>query len=350
MFPLDRRFLLVCAAVCLGTSTGRAQPKDDAAKARMAVRLDSPDGMDCIDDVAFSADRKVIALFQTDLRIRLWDTETGQWRATLGGHRHDYTDLFAVVDSGKTVLFWNGTGAGACLAWDVKTGESRTVFNKVGRDGRDARWSAAASLDGKRVATVHCGGQSPAIVRGWDVGTGKELWEFKNDDGKQMVHVIAFAPDGKQLAVGTQDGKVRLLNAATGKEAAVLDDGKNEVCALEWSADGKRLAAVQRGARNIARIVVWDVAKAKIAGEIGPLTTPGHGALSPDGKHFAAMYTGGTVAVWAVPGEKPVASVKVAGRRAMAWSADGKSILVVREYPKTLELLTFDLVDLLPKK
>jgi WD40 repeat protein len=360
MFVLDHRLLLVGVAVCLGTPAVSAQPKDDAAKARLATKLDGPDGIDCIDEVAFTPDRKMVALFQSDLRIRLWDTATGKWLGTLGGHRFESADLFALVGAGKTVLAWNGTGTGACLAWDTKTGDVRTVFSKVGRNGRDARWAAGASADGKWIATVHSGDTCPSRVRGWDVSTGKELWEFNNADGKQMIFAVAFSPAGQALALGTGDGKVKLLDPKTGKEAAVLDDGTDEACAVEWSADGKRLAAVQRGPGNRARAVVWEVppakpeggvARAKVAGTVGPFDrTPGHWALAPDGKHLAALGADGALAVWTVPGEKPVVSVKVWGQRGLVWSADGKALLVVREYPRVLELLTFDLADILPKK
>jgi WD40 repeat protein len=350
-FPVDRRFLLTSVALCLGASTTSAQPKDDAVKARLAVKLNAPDGIDCIDEVVFSTDRGLVAFFQSDGKIRMWETATGNWRTTLAGHRFEYPDLFALVDDGKTVLAWNGTGTGECFAWDVKTGEKRTVFHKVGRDGRDAHWAAGASPDGKRIATVHDGGECPSRVRGWDAGSGKELWEFNNADGKQMIFAVAFSPDSKSIALGTRDGKVKLLDPKTGKEATVLDDGKDEVCAVMWSDDGKRLAAIQRGARNAARVVVWDVATAKVAGIIGPLDrTPSHPALAPDGKHFAALHDDGQLAVWTVPGKKPVAALNVWGRRGLVWSADGKSLLCVREYPRTLELLTFDLADILPKK
>jgi WD40 repeat protein len=349
-FALDRRrFLLTSASVCLGGPATNAQPKDDATKARLAVKLNAPDGIDCIDQIAFAPDRSLVALFQSDGKIRLWDTATGNWRITLAGHRFEYADLFALVDNGKTVLAWNGIGTGACFAWDVKTGEQRTVFNRVGRDDQDEHWAAAAALDGKRIATVHEGGRFASRVRMWDSATGKELWDFNNAAGKVMIYAVAFSPDAKALALATEDGKVRLLDSKTGKETAVLEDSKDIAHSVEWSADGKQLAVVQIGAKNGTRVAVWEVATGKIAGTVGPFDRgPWFSALAPDGKHLATLDN--ELVIWPVPGKKPVATVRVSGRRGLAWSADGKSLLVLREYPRTLELLTFDLADLLPKK
>jgi hypothetical protein len=348
LFPLDRRrFLLTGAAVCLSRPVAVAQPKDDAAKARKGTPFHSPDGADCIGGVAFSADRRLVALFQDD-RIRLWETDTGRWAGTLGGHRFDAADLFAVVDAGKGVIAWSGRGKGACLAWDLRTGAAREVFAKAGGAGNPDS-VGAASADGRRVATTHWGSQGKSVVRGWDAATGKDLWVFDNADGKKAVYGLAFSPDGKALAAAGEDGKVRLIDTATGKESAVLDGGKGWAVDVEWSGDGKWVAALYPGVRAVANVVVWNAVTGKPAGTVGPLTVPDHAHLSPDGRHLVAVRAA-AAAVWEVPGEKPVAELKISGHRGCAWSADGKSLLFVREYPRTIELLTFDLADLLPKK
>jgi Tol biopolymer transport system component len=355
-FDFDRRrFLLTGAATLLGAgSVLGAPPKDDAGKARKSFRLAPPGGVECIDDVAFSDDRGTMALFQSDRTITAWETATGKHLGTLAGADFDYPDLFAVVGGGKTVLAWNR--AGVCTAWEVKTGKARTVFEmEGGGDGTGGHSTGAAAADGKRIATVHDGGGCKTLIRAWDAGTGKELWKFNNDDGQQIVHAVAFSPDGKRLAAGTQDGRVKLFDPATGKVTTTLSGGSKGVTALDWSADGKRLVTSRRVAMSIVDVVVWDVAAGEVLGKLGRLEEVAAGpVLSPAGKHAAALLGTGRansrLAIWDATGGKLLAEVNVVGRRGLAWSADGKSVLVVREYPEVHELLVFDLADIVPKK
>jgi WD40 repeat protein len=355
MSPLStdrRRFLLSGAALCLGPSAAFTQPgpqppaqaRDDSVKARFTVRIDSPDGSGGSDEVAFSADRRLVAVLQDDMRIRLWDTGTGNWLATLGGFRYDSADLLAIVNDGKTVLYWNGSGVGTCIAWDTKTAESRAVFHESERVGENARCSAAADPDGNRIAVCRSGGDAYSLIRVRDGDTGKELWEYESAD-ERPVQFLAFSPDGKTLAAGGLDQKVRLFDAATGKERSALDC-KDEVDSVEWSADGKLVSAILRRGKNI-QLVVWDATTGKAVDSAGPFPRlPQQWALAPDAKHVAVVGGGANVMVWTVPGKEPLVSLRVLGRRAVSWTSDGKSLLVLREYVNARELLTFDLADI----
>src|SRR5262249_14158670 len=160
-------------------------------------------------------------------------------------------------------------------------------------------------------------------VRGWDSGTAKQLWEFTPEKPEQTIEAVAFAPDGKTLAAGARDGKVKLLDPATGKQTAALHDGTGAVTFLDWSADGKRLAATQQGAKRMNRVVVWNVATGKVAGVSGPFDQyRSHVALAPQATHLAAITPESRLAIWTVPGEKPLATVKVTNWCGLAWSAD----------------------------
>jgi len=63
---------------------------------------------------------------------------------------------------------------------------------------------------------------------------------------KDWVWTVAFAPDGKILASGSQDKTIRLWDIKTGKELSVLrvqESMAGEILTVAFSPDGKHLAS-----------------------------------------------------------------------------------------------------------
>jgi hypothetical protein len=106
------------------------------------------------------------------------------------------------------------------------------------------------SADGKLLAEASPNEES---VKLWDVATGKDLDRFP---AKLKAAEVAFAPDGKTLAVATEDGFVHLIDVARGEEVRQLSPPKRHRTpfALAFSPDG-RLLAVGFWPDNI--IAVW---------------------------------------------------------------------------------------------
>ncbi|HEV2950424.1 MAG TPA: WD40 repeat domain-containing protein, partial [Gemmataceae bacterium] len=89
--------------------------------------------------------------------------------------------------------------------------------------------------DGQRLASTRGG----AGLRIWDVqGPGPEI--RPQEDG--AIHVLGGSPDGKLLAGGGNDNRVRIWDAATGKLEAILEGQKGKVAAAAFSPDGETLA------------------------------------------------------------------------------------------------------------
>ena len=82
---------------------------------------------------------------------------------------------------------------------------------------------------------------------------------FKRPDAGH-ISVLAFAPDGKALAVGAKDGSIRLLHVPQGNENFVLEHEIGSVTALAFSKDGVRLVAGHAD----GQIALWNVPQRRL--------------------------------------------------------------------------------------
>jgi len=152
------------------------------------------------------------------------------------------------------------------------------------------------------------------------------LKKYSGGNGSYLLSV-AFSPDGKTLAFGTQDMKIFLLDAATGAQRAVLTDHHSWVWSVAFSPDGKTLVS----GSSDKTLMLWDAATGRPIGQ--PLT--GHEgevksvAFSPDGKTVASGSWDKTVMLWDVASHQPTGQPlrghtdKVSG---VAFSPDGKTV------------------------
>jgi WD40 repeat protein len=70
----------------------------------------------------------------------------------------------------------------------------------------------------------------------------------------ETYYGLAFSPDGRTLAVGAEDGTIRLLEMPSARVVMTLRGGDSTVRALAFSPDGKFLLS----AGQMGRVVLWD--------------------------------------------------------------------------------------------
>ncbi len=138
-------------------------------------------------------------------------------------------------------------GGNVLQVWDTDTGRLRTVIHVPVLDFETARlspdgerivttirsWSHAKYADGKmRVFTQRA-------VRVWDAATGKEVAVLRGH-GLRVVSAV-FSPDSKRIVTASWDQTARVWDAATGKLLALI---KAEPFPLKWARftpDGQRV-------------------------------------------------------------------------------------------------------------
>jgi WD40 repeat protein len=177
---------------------------------------------------------------------------------------------------------------------------------------------AVLSPDGARMAVFPWGGLGVILLDrcgGWQTVLGTE-----------RVRSLAFAPDGKSLAIGSWDGSLVLWDADAGRIRARVPAHRSPVMVVDFTSDGARVAT----AGLLDPVVrVWDAssgeAVASLRAQVWRSPTL---AFSPDGALLASLGFDGTVLIWEVASGRELAALggSDAPIQALAFSPDGRRL------------------------
>jgi WD40 repeat protein/uncharacterized caspase-like protein len=238
-----------------------------------------------INRLALTAGGSELVTVSDDKTTRRWSLADG---AALGVFRSpigagDRGALYAVAASGDTIVVGGRTGA--------DDGGTLYLFNRAtgAMSGNIPGFAQAISAlafapDGKRLAVGQQGKGGIVLI---DLAAGKMLGQDQHAQGG--INWLAFARDGS-LAASAGDGKLRLYDATLALTAeAALPEKDERPWGLAFAPDGATLAV---GSTSAGRVHLFDAHRLKyqktLAGESGRSGALSVVAWSGDGQVLAA--------------------------------------------------------------
>jgi WD40 repeat protein/DNA-binding SARP family transcriptional activator len=228
---------------------------------------------------SFSPDGTLVLSGYVGGRVRLWNPTTDAMREL---PRHQAYSVAAYSANGARVLI--SGDAKRVRLYDVKRRSSAPVpvtaqeisAAAIERAGRRIALAGAAGLGDRTVIQSPDGRARVALP-----AHGQVLW-------------LAFSPDAKHLLSTSQDGTVRIWDAASGASERILKAGEGGVLQAQYSPDGRSVAAA--GADGTVRIWRLDGGEpAVFYGHDGPVTSV---AFDRDGSQIVTGGKDGTVRLW----------------------------------------------------
>ena len=241
------------------------------------------------------------------------------WPEAAGGTRSSRSGgILAWVGGGLTLALLVTLGLLVVrIAREPEEAKARSRFHRAS----SPLGSVAFAPDGRSVAL----GRSDGGLEIEDLIEG-QIRELEPGTGLgTLVRGLAYSPDGKTLASGGLGREVKLWDVESKSLLAALEGHAEPVAALAFSPDGKTLAS---GSLD-GSIRLWDVATGRELTGIAAHTRDVRGlAFSPDGKTLASGSLDGSARIWDVATGGELASIRGGGRRvfAVAFAPDGKTL------------------------
>ena len=270
--------------------------------------------------VKFSPDGRTLASVNNHYEIHLWNTYTGNIKATIMKHSYGITDI-AFSPDGQTLI--SSSKDATIRLWNSQTGNLKGILSE-----KKAVSAIAFSPDGELLASSETYGNT---IRLWNFKKRQHAVTLTGD--MNSVRSLAFSPDGEMLASGSGDATILIWELKTCKTKKILTGHTGNVDRLAFSPDAETLIS---GSWD-GSIRLWDTRTWKIRKTFNSGIKYLSLALSPNGDTLAKAYENGTIQFCDVktghhkatitgymPGKSSLSGYS---RNSLAFSPDGKKLL-----------------------
>ncbi len=232
-----------------------------ALKSRFEGDLEYPNAALYGHYILFSQDRTTLANQEKDRQFLLWDVKSGKLKEPFTEKMSDvFSNSRSRILSPDGTILAVGKSDGTVQLWNTHTGENKATFKKH----KKYISALAFSTDGRLLAA----GDAQQTIHLWDTVTTEHIISYTTGFG--VIGSLAFSPNNKILASATQF-EIRLWNLETGEYTATYNH--LGTTSLAFSSDGKMFASGYRD----AMIRLWDVQTGhlyvRLSGHFGEITS-----------------------------------------------------------------------------
>ncbi|KAF3931384.1 hypothetical protein ABW19_dt0200605 [Dactylella cylindrospora] len=212
--------------------------------------------------IRFSPNGKFLISLSVGDTIKLWDATTGGFLYRLQSSQIVNIDSnIAFSPNSKRLAVADQS---TIKIWDITSKYAKVAFHIKGFAPEENLIRLSFLLNDSLLVTTRADGET--VIELLDIFTGERIILPEFADARPS----AFSPDGKILAVGTDNGAVRLWDIMGERDHGQLWGHQTKVESTDFSPDGKLLLSTCE-----SRVILWDLETMQL-----------HTTLDMDGGHF----------------------------------------------------------------
>ena len=243
-----------------------------------------------------SDDGLLVALGYGDGSVRTWLTSAAEFAS--GPAHAAGVVLTRFLGESRHLLSVDGTGV--VRVWDLSAAAPGPTVSST------YSYASIFSPDGRHVGLANGSTFGPGIGAAAviDAISGEAMLPPLRHGG--VVRSIAFSPDGRSIATGSNNSTARFWDGATGEPAANEMAPTGRPVRLFYSPDGQRLLALEAD-QDVIPASLWDSRTGRRIASLPETGAVSVASFSPDGRHVQTVtQPAGRVQVWRASDGQPV--------------------------------------------